>query len=203
MSLAAGFHLPSALCVPWAGGSGGAVAQSALVLSQKALSSPKGKACCLHGALTGPRGPGPGTDFRLQPLQLVTSCIPRAQPWEVSRGRGPPGEGARPARGCKVAAGAAGTGDLHPCGEGAELSGQHEGRAVWPRREPGTGARGAGPPWCTLPAHGRTPAPGSPGCKLLHPALGGAQGGERTLPAEAGTRLRSPLPAQACSHCLQ
>lgn len=198
--LAAGFHLPSAL-------SGrreqGAVAQSALVLSQKVLSPPKGRACCSRGALTGPWGPGPGTVFCLRPLQLVTSCIPHVQPWEVFEGWELPEEVTCPAWGCEVAAGAAGTGDSHPCSEGAELSGQWEGWAVRPHHEPGTGARGAGPPWGTLPACDRTPALGSPGCKLLDPALGGVQGGERTLPAEAGTHLCSPLPAQACSHCLQ
>lgn len=90
--LAAGFHLPSTLL---GGREQGAVAQSALVLGQNALAPPKGKACCSHGALTGPRRPGPGTDFCLRPPQLVTSCIPRARPWEVFGGRDQPAWGTR------------------------------------------------------------------------------------------------------------
>lgn len=106
---------------------------------------------------------------------------------------GPPREGAHPTYRFEVAAGAAGVGDSHPRGEGAELS---RTSGLWGRAvSPVQGHGGAGPLDLS--------APGSPGCKALHPALGGAQGGERTLPAEAGTRLRSPLPARACSHCLQ
>lgn len=202
--VAAGFHLPSALCVPAVGRSGGPVAESAPVLVPKALSSPKGKACCSRGALTGPRGPGPGTDFRLRLPQLVTGCIPRAQPWEVSGGDGGrPGRGARPTRRCEVAAGAAGAGDSHPWGEGAELGGQREGRAVWPCREPGTGALGGRTTLVHPPCPRLDSWPWQPRLHAPAPSPWWGAGRERTLPAKAGTRLRSPLPAQACSHCLQ
>lgn len=203
MSVATGFHLPSALC-PAAGREWGASGSKCSCPRPKSVIISKRKGMLLTRGSHGTPGTWPRHRFPLAAaaardrLRSPRSALGGVWGTGAARGGGHvPPVGARwqpeqPARGTRTLGvrepSSAGSGRARLCGHAVS---------------PAQGRWGAGPPWCTLPARSWTPGPGSPGCKLLHPALGGAQGGERTLPAEAGTRLRSPLPAQACSHCLQ